>query len=611
MHELRLLLSIETKRTKRALLKLLPLAVLVALFEVGAIALVVPLLALTGNSDAWQRIAPHLPLLSGADLGARQILAILIAALFATYALKTGLQIFYYRRQTKHVAQSQSELAARLLQDYMLAPYSLIIQRHSAEFIRTITSLVQEVYGHFLNAVLTVAADLAAAIALVTLSLVIAPGATLAAGLLIVAIHVTQQRILRHTHVRVGGEHAEIMRRELVVLQQSLDAFREARVLGRERYFVDEFERIQQDLKKNVARFEFIRRLPIAIGEMAIVVSITAAVFVFLITAQQLSDLIVSLGLLAAVAFRLSPIANRLVISVGTIHHARPALEIIAAELTTFARRGEGARAPARATSFRTAIELRNVSHRYEGREQPVLDNVTLGIRRGEAVGIVGPSGAGKSTLVDIVLGLLRPTGGQLLIDGAAATPDTRLNAGYVPQKVLLFDDTVLRNVAFGLPDSSIDHAQMDRVIKLAGLSGLVARLPNGLLTTLGEDGRFLSGGERQRIGIARALYGLPDLIVMDEPTSALDAETEATVTASISSLRGTVTLIIISHRPATMRVCDRIAVLNAGRLVDFGSFEELRNRSPQFRQMLIATSDNDVPGADDATATQHRHLQR
>lgn len=586
MYELRTFLSIQSGRSRQALLKLLVTAAFVAALEVGAVALVLPMLALISDPTNWQRFERLLPFSAPLQLTPQQALAALVIALFCVYSLKTVLQIYYYRRQTQLVARSQSNLANRLMRSYMLAPYSLFLQRHSAEVVRTITSLVQEIYGHFLNALLTMAADLSAAIALVILSLLVAPGPAIAAGALIITIHVVQHRVFRRVHMQLGAANAEIVRRELLILQQSLGAFREARVVGRESYFVEAFEKVQDELRKNVGTFEFVRRMPIAIGEMAIVTAVTAALAVFMLANHQFSDLMVSLGLLAAVAFRLSPIGNRLVVSAGTIHHARPALDIILSELRLF----EGRAAPEaalRKRSFGSKIELVNVSYRYESREQPALSDITLAIPKGEMIGIVGASGAGKSTLVDILLGLLRPTEGTLLIDGEPAGENFHLNAGYVPQKVMLFDDTLLRNIAFGIPDDQIDVAAVERVVALAGLVELVRELPDGLRTALGEDGRLLSGGERQRVGIARALYGRPDLLVLDEPTSALDGQTETAVTESIASLRKDLSIVIITHRPAAVRYCDRIVVLNEGQMVDCGPLDRVQARNAVFGHVI------------------------
>ncbi len=209
------------------------------------------------------------------------------------------------------------------------------------------------------------------------------------------------------------------------------------------------------------------------------------------------------------------------------------------------------------------------MSYAYEDGHGPALNDVSLTIRRGESVGIVGATGAGKSTLVDILLGLLDPRSGKLLIDGRDIRADIGLwqqRIGYVPQGFALLDDTLRRNVAFGRADSDIDDADIEAALRLAHLSELVASLPRGLETRLGERGVRLSGGERQRVAIARALYRKPDVLVFDEATSALDQQTEQAIIRAIDELRGVKTLVVVAHRLSTVRGCDRLVFFEDGR---------------------------------------------
>jgi ATP-binding cassette subfamily C protein len=223
------------------------------------------------------------------------------------------------------------------------------------------------------------------------------------------------------------------------------------------------------------------------------------------------------------------------------------------------------------------------VGYAHPGAAGPALRDVSFELRRGEAVGIIGPSGAGKSTLVDVVIGLLEPTAGDVRVDGASLRGRARAwrrRIGDVPQAIFLLDDTLRRNVAFAVPDEAIDDDRVRRALQAAQLGGFLAGQPAGLDTLVGPHGVALSGDERQRVGIARALYPDPDLLVLDEATSALDRETEAELTRAIQALRGTRTMLVIAHRPATVRHCDRLLVLEDGRIVDGGSFEDLVRRN-------------------------------
>ncbi|NDE60031.1 MAG: ATP-binding cassette domain-containing protein, partial [Acidimicrobiia bacterium] len=222
--------------------------------------------------------------------------------------------------------------------------------------------------------------------------------------------------------------------------------------------------------------------------------------------------------------------------------------------------------------SFTDRVELKDVSFSYESGTRKSLSGVSLTIHCGESVGIVGPSGAGKSTLVDLLLGLLSPTNGEILVDGHPMSANVRgwqRLVGYVPQSIYLTDDSLLKNVAFGLHSRDIDEAAVRRSIEAAQLTEFVGTLPDGLNTIVGERGVRLSGGQRQRIGIARALYNNPRVLVLDEATSALDTETENGVMESVRNLQGERTVIIVAHRLTTVSHCTRIFTIEDAQLVD------------------------------------------
>ena len=233
------------------------------------------------------------------------------------------------------------------------------------------------------------------------------------------------------------------------------------------------------------------------------------------------------------------------------------------------------------------------MSYTYVGEREPVLLSVDLAIARGESVGIVGSSGAGKSTLVDVLLGLLAPSAGRITVDGRdirTALRSWQRHIGYVPQEPFLLDDTLRRNVAFGIADAEIDDRRVDNALRLAQLAEFVATLPDRLETLLGERGTRLSGGQRQRVAIARALYHEPDVLVFDEATSALDSPTERELIGALEALHGVKTLVVIAHRLTTVRRCDRLALLRDGRVAAIGSYDELLARDAGFRE-LAATA--------------------
>jgi ABC-type multidrug transport system fused ATPase/permease subunit len=229
--------------------------------------------------------------------------------------------------------------------------------------------------------------------------------------------------------------------------------------------------------------------------------------------------------------------------------------------------------------SFERTIELDNITFRYSSTERRAVKGVSLEIPKGATVGFIGSSGSGKSTLVDILLGLLSPESGAVKVDGVDIQKNLRSwqdKIGYVPQSIYLTDDTLRRNIAFGLPNEGIDEEAVQRAVRASQLDQFINELPEGLDTVVGERGVRLSGGQRQRIGIARALYHDPAVLVLDEATSALDVATESGVMAAIRNLRHEKTIIIVAHRLSTVEYCDRLYRFSDGRIVKEGSANEV-----------------------------------
>ncbi|MEK7200380.1 MAG: ATP-binding cassette domain-containing protein [Bacteroidota bacterium] len=228
---------------------------------------------------------------------------------------------------------------------------------------------------------------------------------------------------------------------------------------------------------------------------------------------------------------------------------------------------------------FNDKVELRNVSYQYPDAENLALKNIALSVPKQYFVGLVGPSGAGKTTMVDIILGLLTPTHGEVLVDGKNIKENLsgwQRKIGYIPQNIYLSDDTIRRNIAFGLYDEKIDDNRVWSVLENAQLNTFIKGLPNKLDTMVGERGIRLSGGQRQRIGIARALYHNPEVLIMDEGTASLDNETEWGIMQALNSLSGKKTIIIIAHRLSTVKNCDLLYFIKDGTVIERGTYDEV-----------------------------------
>jgi len=308
------------------------------------------------------------------------------------------------------------------------------------------------------------------------------------------------------------------------------------------------------------------------------VASLAVIMVLMTLNGKNPSEMLATMGLICAAAFRMLPSANRVVNAVQQLSYGLAVVDTLASELALNGlQKGEASLE----CEFLDSLQARSLSFRYENIDRLALDSVSFSLKKGESLGIVGASGSGKSTLVDVLLGLLTPSAGKLLIDGkcyASAIGAWQRLIGYVPQSIYLTDDTLRRNIAFGIEEEAIEEKAVTEALKAAQLLEFVQELPEGLETRVGERGIRLSGGQRQRIGIARALYHDPDVLVLDEATSALDANTEKGVMSAVSALQGRKTIIIIAHRLSTVEQCDVLMRMEAGKVISKGSYIQVIN---------------------------------
>jgi len=331
-------------------------------------------------------------------------------------------------------------------------------------------------------------------------------------------------------------------------------------------------------------------------------VVVLGALFILLSVAKtsSVSEATAMLGLLGVAGLRLMPSVNRLLSYLSELRQRSPHIDLLYKDLTEGLADREPTEHAVEPLHLRHELSLHSIAYRHPGAGRLALDNVSLTLPRGQSLGLVGASGSGKSTLTDLIMGFLQPQQGSVRVDDRdirQCLGSWQKSIGYVAQDIQLSDDTLRRNIAFGEPDSAIDDHRVLAAIADAHLEGLLAQLPQGLNTQLGERASRFSGGERQRIGLARALYRDPDILILDEITSALDGETERLVVETIQGLSGRKTMIIIAHRLSTVKNCNRIALLQEGRLIGSGTFAQLMEHNADFRRQvesnLIARPDS------------------
>jgi len=574
---------------------LVPLAVAVAALETVGALLIFSLIRRLSDPDGAVSVPVAERLLGALPGGSTQHGVFLFAAMVAAfYLLKNAVRVFEIHARERCAEASIRAISGKLLHAYLRAPYVFHLGNNSARLVHNVNTATTTVVREVLQAATSAASHCLVAAGVAAAVLISAPRLALAAGAVVGATIVVLFRWTQQAHVRWGLRVHRMGQETLRTLQQTLSGVKEIHLLGRETDFEATFDRQQRER----AQVEVWRRtfdtLPRIVTETLFIFGV--ALLVSLVQIGDGGDLLAVLGLFAYAGLRILPSLQEVMTNLNAVRFGTPAARELYRDWRTVMAEvpseGDGSGGE---LEFRRRIEVRDVSFAYPGSGRPSLEAVSLEIARGEPLGIVGTRGAGKSTLVDVLLGLLPPTEGCVCVDGRDIR--TALRAwqrmlGVVPQHVFLIDDSIARNVALGLPPEAVDADRLAAAIATAQLADFVAELPAGIETVVGERGVRLSGGQRQRIAIARALYGDPQVLVMDEATAALDYETERALANAIDLFRREKTLVIIAHRLATIRHCDRLALLQSGRLIDVGSYDELMGRSADFQRMAAAFVD-------------------
>ncbi|MFZ4775460.1 MAG: ABC transporter ATP-binding protein [Terrimicrobiaceae bacterium] len=481
---------------------------------------------------------------------------------------------FLMWRQGKFIYGVQNNLSQRLFATYLAAPYAFHLRRNSAQLIANTTTEVFQ-YSTAFTAITLLMTEGLVIVGIASLLIYVQPVGALVNMLGLGAaswafFHFTKSRSARWGALRQKHDALRVQH-----LQQGLGSAKDIKLLGREKVFFDLFRTHDCKSAEMNRKQATLQQLPRFWLEILSITALAIVVITMILQGKTPAQIVPTIGLFAAAAFRLMPSVSRLLYSAQMLKYSQAGINLLHAEFQMPCDLEATGKPALPIRTFESEIRVENLSFSYHGTEGHAVREISLVIKKGELVGFTGTSGSGKSTLIDIVLGLLTPTSGRVLVDGRDIQSSLRAwqdQIGYVPQSIYLTDDTLRRNIAFGLPPEQIDDAAVDRAIKASQLDELIAGLPDGAETLVGERGIRLSGGQRQRIGIARALYHDPSVLVLDEATSALDGETEKCVMEAVNSLHGRKTILIIAHRLSTVQNCDRIFRLEQGKLAAQGT---------------------------------------
>ena len=495
------------------------------------------------------------------------------------------------------------DLSKMMFAIYLNHPYLFFLNRNTSELAQNTLFEIGRLVNGIMIPILTVLSRVVISLCILGLLLAVNPVIALMAGAVLGGAYGLVFLMVRRTLARIGQEISKENSRRVQVAYETFSGIKDIKILGREKAFFDLFSIPIERYSLYQSRSQMISLLPRYAMETLAFGGIIVIVIALLSMGGDLSTTLPLISLYALAGYRLMPTLQQIFANWSLIRFNLPAIDKVVSDIEALPGPGGGkdqglleiptVPAPVgKPLPLRREIRLSEVSFSYPARDDRVLDRLSLTIPANASVGIVGSTGSGKTTTLDILLGLLAPTSGELTVDGVAVTAENRrrwqASLGYVPQQIMLIDDTVKNNIAFGIPEAEIDMERVIRAARLAHLQDFIlTELPDGYDTGIGERGVRLSGGQRQRIGIARALYHDPAVLVLDEATSALDNMTESVIMEALATLSRQKTIVMVAHRLTTVRDCDMIVVLERGQVADMGTYDELLKKSSLFSTMV------------------------
>ena len=569
------------KRQKRIMLLLVILMLIGAVLETAGVSLVIPVLNVVMDEHAvenkeYLRVVCDIFHIGYEDT--KSLMIVTMLALIGVFVIKNVFLFFQQKAQLKFVYTNQFATSRRMMINFMQRPYEYYLNADTSVIQRSITSDVNNMYGLIL-ALLQLFSEVIIFVCLAAVSLVADVWMTVTVTVLLVVVLGVIKYILKPIMKKAGEENQDFYSGLYKWIDQSVMGIKEIKVANKENYFINEYAKCGAGYVNAVQRYNLYNATPRLSIETVAIASMILYMMFRLLGGTAVAQIVPQVGALAVAAMRLIPCANRINNHLTSISYFEPFFmgvsdnlqDEIRDENVNYDLAAYQKKSHVEKLEIKDKIELKDIVFQYPNTDVRIFDHADMEIPIGKSVGIVGTSGAGKTTVVDILLGLLRLQGGEILADGVEVRKHYHSwlkNIGYIPQSIFMVDSTIRKNVAFGYGDDEIDDDKVWRALKEAQLDEFVRGLPEGLDTGIGERGIRISGGQRQRIGIARALFEDPEVLVLDEATSALDNDTEAAIMDSINRLHGKKTLIIIAHRLQTIEKCDMVYRVEHGKVM-------------------------------------------
>jgi ABC-type multidrug transport system fused ATPase/permease subunit len=584
---------------RRKMTWLLLAILLMGLLETTGIASIMPFLAVLSNPEIIQtnNVLSKFYTVTAAS-NQTQFLFVLGFSVLAILLTSNSFSAFTNWLLLRFVYFQGHELSCRLLQQYLYQPYSFFLNNNSSDLIKNIISEVHRVVVGVMIPLMQIISRTIIALCILVLLITMDPFLalivfTVCGGSYLAVFLVSKKKLTARGKIttRTQGERFKLA-------SEAFGGIKDLKLLNRESYYIERYKMPSHEFAASEAIGQSITILPKYALETIVFGGMMLIMLYLISIKRDMGSLFPILGLYAFAGYRLMPGFNQIFQGSTLIRYHSAALDVIhehvfekpeEIEIKTSSNNGT------KKIPLNKSIKLTNINFAYPGSEVETIRNLSITIEANTTVAIVGETGSGKTTLVDLILGLLPINSGEFLVDNQLINQKNfnswQKNIGYVPQQIFLSDDSVTRNIAFGIPDDAINHAAVTKAATIANIHDFILHeLPSGYNTNLGERGIRLSGGQRQRIGIARALYHDPVVLVLDEATSALDGVTENTIIDAIRNLAGKKTIIMIAHRITTVKDCDTIYVMRGGDIIACGKYDELMTSCNQFRDLAKAS---------------------
>jgi len=501
-------------------------------------------------------------------------------AIFFIFLFSMIFKAFTTFFQLRFISNQVHKIGVRLLKGYLNQNYNWFINKNSSDLSKNIISEVDNVIHGSLSTLINLISQLLVSLAILSLIVYVDPKLAIIIGSTLSLAYLMLYKITARFVLKVGGQRVKSNKKRFISISEIFGSMKEVKLRGLESCVISSFISPSEEYAKHIATSKITAQLPKYFLESFAFGGILLVSLYQISSSANFSSSIPIISLYAFAGYRLMPAMQQIYSSLTEINFNNSALNLLCRDINILKlNEGKTFIKSSNPFAFKRNITLENISFSFS-KSQKVIKNISLEIKRNEKIGFIGPTGSGKSTLVDILTGLLEPKSGSIKVDNIpldeSSIADFQSFIGYVPQHIYLYDSSIINNIAFGEKDEGIDKDYVEFVSKIANIHEFITSLPGGYNTLTGERGVKLSGGQIQRIGIARALYRKPKILILDEATSALDNKTEKLVMDSIVANSEEITLIMIAHRMSSLKECDRIFSLKEGKIIASGSYAEI-----------------------------------